>query len=179
MSSSKIISTEIVFGQGDDAQAILPDCYRLRKEVFHIEQGISLDTEYDGADNIAVHFLLRVTEHDPVSGESIVKGVGTIRVTTPDVYPAVNRYKLSRMAVDKGYRQHRFGRLLVARLHEWIQEHAKATNRPAEVECYSHIFTMGFYTKFGYIPEGEKYNKKSGPNGHLLLQKMVLRLPLL
>ncbi|KAJ6512853.1 acyl-CoA N-acyltransferase [Mycena sanguinolenta] len=175
---SKIVSTEIVFGQGDDAQAILPDCHRLRKEVFHIEQGISLDTEYDDLENIAVHFLLRVTEHDSLSGQSTVKAVGTIRVTTPDMCPSVNRYKLSRMAVDKAYRQHRFGRLLVARLHEWIKEHAKGTNKSAEVECYSHIFTMGFYAKFGYIPEGEQYNEESGPNGHLLLQKMVLRLPL-
>lgn len=53
-----------------------------------------------------MHFLVRVTEEAPATGEQTVKSVGTIRATTPDVYhlvypdadPAtlVRRYKLSR-----------------------------------------------------------------------------------
>ncbi|KAJ7774120.1 hypothetical protein B0H14DRAFT_3588965 [Mycena olivaceomarginata] len=144
---SIIVFTEILFGQSSDEQEIIPECHRLRKEIFHIEQGISLETEYDSVEHLACHFLLRVTEQDPVSGEISVKSVGTIRVTTPDVYPALNRYKLSRMAVDKAYRKHRFGHLLVAKLHQWVQADAKAANRPAEVECHSHVFTTGFYAK--------------------------------
>ncbi|KAF7352494.1 Glucosamine 6-phosphate N-acetyltransferase [Mycena venus] len=173
---SKIISTEILFGQGDNAQKILPDCHRLRREVFHLEQGIPIETEYDDVEHLACHFLLRVTEQDPVSGEPTVKSVGTIRGTTPGVYPSVDRYKLSRMAVDKAYRKHRFGHLLVRSLHKWIQEDAKAANRPAEVECHSHVFTMGFYAKFGYTPEGEQYEEPCGPHGNMVLQKMVVHL---
>jgi hypothetical protein len=47
-------------------------------------------------EQIAFHFLLRLTEVDPSTGETTTKSVGTIRGTTPDVYPAINRYKLSR-----------------------------------------------------------------------------------
>ncbi|KAJ7930094.1 acyl-CoA N-acyltransferase [Mycena leptocephala] len=166
-----IVSTEIVFGQGD--QKIIQECHRIRKEVFHIEQGFPLDTEYDDVEDVAYHFLLRVTETDPLTGATATKSVGTIRGTTPDVYPAIKRYKLSRLAVDKSYRNHRFGRLLVERLHQWIQADAKTTNRPAEVECHSQIPAMGFYAKFGYESEGPQFDEDGEPH-----QNMVLHLPL-
>jgi hypothetical protein len=35
---SIIVFTEILFGQGSDEQEIIPECHRLRKEIFHIEQ---------------------------------------------------------------------------------------------------------------------------------------------
>lgn len=76
-------------------------------------QGIPLETEYDelvlahlrtarilnrslSLDDVACHFLLRVTELDSVTGERIVKSVGTIRGVAPDAYPTMQRYKLSR-----------------------------------------------------------------------------------
>ncbi|KAJ7682471.1 acyl-CoA N-acyltransferase [Mycena polygramma] len=161
----QIVSTEIVYGQGD--QKIIPDCWRIRKE------GFPLDTEYDDVENVAYHFLLRVTETDPTTGEQTVKSVGTIRGTTPDTYPTIKRYKLSRLAVDKNYRKHRFGRLLVDALHKWIQDDAKATNRPAEVECHSQIPAMGFYAKFGYVAEGPRFDEDGEPH-----QNMVLHLPI-
>ncbi|KAJ6539671.1 acyl-CoA N-acyltransferase [Mycena capillaripes] len=166
-----IVSTEIVFGQGDPK--LIPDCHRIRKEVFHIEQGFPLDTEYDDVEDVAYHFLLRVTEEDPSTGERSVKSVGTIRGTTPDAYPSINRYKLSRLAVDKNYRKHRFGRLLVESLHKWIQEDAKATSRPAEVECHSQLPAMAFYAKFGYTVEGAQFDEDGEPH-----QNMVLCLPI-
>ncbi|KAJ7780907.1 acyl-CoA N-acyltransferase [Mycena metata] len=168
MSDTKIISTEIVFGKND--QKIIAECHRIRKEVFHLEQGFPLDTDVE---DIAVHFLLRVTEQNPLTGEQSVKAVGTIRGTTPDVYPAVNRYKLSRLAVHKDYRKHRFGRLLVESLHEWIAEDAKTTHRPAEVEAHSQIPAMGFYAKFGYTMEGAQFDEDGEPH-----QNMVVRLPI-
>ncbi|KAF7352503.1 Glucosamine 6-phosphate N-acetyltransferase [Mycena venus] len=168
---SKIVSWEIVFGQDD--QNLISECHRIRKEVFHLEQKFPLDTEFDDVEHIAYHFLLRVTEQDPASGETTIKSVGTIRGTTPDVYPAINRYKLSRLAVDIDYRKHKFGRLLTEKLHKWIQEDAKATNRPAVVECHSQIPAMGFYAKFGYTPEGEQFDEDGEPH-----QNMVVNLPL-
>ncbi|KAJ7791686.1 hypothetical protein B0H14DRAFT_3566395, partial [Mycena olivaceomarginata] len=55
----------------------------------------------------------------------------------------------SRQSVPKTPLRH----LLVAKLHQWVQADAKAANRPAEVECHSHVFTTGFYAKLGYTPE--------------------------
>ncbi|KAJ7167521.1 hypothetical protein C8R46DRAFT_1218463 [Mycena filopes] len=112
--SAKIISTEIVHGKND--QKIIQECHRIRKEVFHLEQARATLAQRQAHDysrvlehrdspstpnttkHIAVHFLLRVTEEDPHTGAHTVKAVGTIRGTTPDVYPAINRYKLSRHA---------------------------------------------------------------------------------
>ncbi|KAJ7774118.1 acyl-CoA N-acyltransferase [Mycena olivaceomarginata] len=168
---SRFVSTEIVFAQGDEE--IIKDCHRIRTDVFHIEQGFPLDTEFDDVEQIAFHFLLRLTELDPSTGETTTKSVGTIRGTTPDVYPSINKYKLSRLAVDKDYRKYKFGRLLVEKLHKWIQEDAKLTNRPAEVECHSQIPVMGFYAKFGYTPEGEEFDEDGEPH-----HNMVVRLSL-
>ncbi|KAJ7175338.1 acyl-CoA N-acyltransferase, partial [Mycena filopes] len=152
--SRTIVSTELVCGKAD--QKITSECHRIRKDVFHLEQGLPLETEYDGVEDVSTHFLLRVTERDPTTGEQTVKSVGTVRGTAPDAYPSGRRYKLSRLAIDKEYRKHRFGRRLVESLHEWVLEDAKAASRPAEVECNSHIFTMGFYSDLGYANEGSR-----------------------
>ncbi|KAJ6515560.1 acyl-CoA N-acyltransferase [Mycena sanguinolenta] len=164
---SKIVSTEIVFGQADEK--IIVECHRIRTEVFHIEQGFPLDTEFDEVEQIAFHFLLRVTELDPSTGETTVKSVGTIRGTTPGTYSGNDRYKLSRLAVDKNYRTHKFGRLLVDKLHDWIREDAKRTNRLAEVECHSQIPVMKFYAKFGYKPEGEEFDEDGAPHQNMIV----------
>jgi hypothetical protein len=37
---SEIVSTEIVFGRGDEG--IIKDCHRIRTDVFHIEQARNL-----------------------------------------------------------------------------------------------------------------------------------------
>nr|GAT54179.1 acyl-CoA N-acyltransferase [Mycena chlorophos] len=169
--SAKIISFDVVSAHNDEA--IIAECHRIRKDVFHIEQKFPLDTEFDEVENIAMHFLVRVTEEDPASGVRTEHGVGTIRGTTPDVYPAINRYKLSRLAVDAAYRQHKLGRLLVESLHQWIRTDAAETHRPPIVECHSQIPVMGFYSKFGYVPEGEQFDEDGAPH-----QNMIARLDL-
>ncbi|CAK5262496.1 unnamed protein product [Mycena citricolor] len=175
-----IVSTELIHSKGRAVEGVIEECHRLRKEVFHLEQvplsvhsayaaphplpqGFPLDTEFDEVEDLATHFLLRVTEEDPDTSIRTVKSVGTIRGTTPEIYPAINRYKLSRLVVDKDYRKHRFGRVLVEELHRWVQDDAKATQRPAVIECHSQIPAMGFYAKFGYIPEASRFHEGIHP----------------
>jgi len=83
----------------------------------------------------------------------------------------VRRYKLSRLAVDKGYREHRFGRLLVERLNKWIEDDAKAANKPAEVECHAQLPVIQFYKKFGFLEEGPLFDEDGAPH-----QNMILRI---
>ncbi|KAJ6538501.1 acyl-CoA N-acyltransferase [Mycena vulgaris] len=163
----RIIETKVVFAQGD--QEIIADCHRIRKDVFHIEQKFPLDTEFDDVEDIATHFLRRTP---PTRKSASSNPVGTIRGTVPGVYPGISRYKLSRLAVDKEYRTHKFGRLLVESLHKWVAADSKASNRPAEIECHSQIPVMGFYAKFGYTPEGDRFDEDGEPH-----QNMVLRFP--
>ncbi|KAJ7284074.1 acyl-CoA N-acyltransferase [Mycena rebaudengoi] len=170
---SRIVSTEVISAQGD--QKIIKECHRIREEVFHIEQGFPLDTEFDDVEDIAQHFLVCMTEEDAATGAQTVKYVGTIRGTTPEVY-ANNRYKLSRLAVAKDYRKYRLGRVLVDSLHKWIREDAARRGSDAtfvEVECHSQLPVMAFYAKFGYESEGAQFDEDGAPH-----QNMVLRLPM-
>ncbi|KAF7332313.1 Glucosamine 6-phosphate N-acetyltransferase [Mycena kentingensis (nom. inval.)] len=137
---------------------IIAECHRIREQVFHVEQKFPLDTEFDEVENVAMHFLVRATDTDPTTGETTVKGVGTIRGTSPDAYPGKTCYKLSRLAVLADYREHKLGRRLVESLHEWIVEDAIATNRPAVIEAHSQLPVIGFYKKFGYIPEARLFH---------------------
>ncbi|KAJ7741098.1 hypothetical protein B0H16DRAFT_1728740 [Mycena metata] len=118
-------------------------------------------------------FASRSKTHLPANTEQSVNAVGTIRGTTPDVYPAINRYKLSRSIRLYVITKHRFGRLLVESLHKWIVEDAKTTHRPAEVEAHSQIPAMGFYAKFGYTIEGAQFDDAGEPH-----QNMVVHLPI-
>ena len=73
-----------------------------------------------------------------------LKPVGTIRpVCTPGYY------KLSRLAVLKGYRQFAFGRALVLGLHDWVHTDAIANGRNGEVKIrvHSQLPAKGFYAK--------------------------------
>jgi GNAT superfamily N-acetyltransferase len=88
--------------------------------------------------------------------------VGTIRACRP---PDKNYYKLTRLAVLKEYRKHRFGAALVRCLHAWVAQDASArlqqyqdlqaqSQSPAAVRatsvdviCHSQIPVKRFYAK--------------------------------
>ncbi|KAJ7930095.1 acyl-CoA N-acyltransferase [Mycena leptocephala] len=170
-----IVSTEIVFGQGD--QKIIQECLRIRKEVFHIEQARGFPLlEYDksnSVEDIAYHFLLRVTETDPLTGSTTTKSVGTIRGTTPDVYPTIKRYKLTRLAVDKSYRNHRFG---LRRATPSMDPSGRTNDQPprrGRVPLADPSDGVLRQRRFGYESEGPQFDEDGE-----LHQNMVLRLPL-
>ncbi|KAM5535484.1 hypothetical protein V8D89_010821 [Ganoderma adspersum] len=142
-------------------------CYDVRIDVFHREQGFPLDTEIDDFDETATHFLLHLTPS--------LAPIGTIRCVAAHDY-----YKLTRLAVLKDYRQYRFGRALVLSLHDFVKVDARAKTPPgsrvadtASVVSHSQIPVKGFYGKFGYEAEGEEFDEDGAPH-----QKMVVRLSL-
>jgi len=117
--------------------------------------------------------------------------IGTIRAsrsssrTTTSISRPQPHYKLSRLAVLKEYRGHQFGHALVQRLHDWVlkdatsarlavgQDNGKELAAPVMVDVIAHsqIPVKGFYTKFGYEPEGPEFDEDGDPH-----QKMVLRM---
>ncbi|KAJ4479237.1 acyl-CoA N-acyltransferase [Lentinula aciculospora] len=146
-------------------EAEIQQCYQLRIDVFTHEQGFPIETEIDYLDPVATHFLLRLTP--------FLLPVGVIRGSKSR---ETGYYKLSRLAVLKDYRQFRFGRELVEALHKWVQADARKSGQTAgsvKVVCHSQIPVKGFYTKFGYIPEGEEFDEDGDPH-----QKMVLEISL-
>ncbi|KAH9943238.1 acyl-CoA N-acyltransferase [Epithele typhae] len=151
-------------------------CYDVRIEVFHREQGFPLETEVDEFDDAATHFLLRLTPS--------MQPIGTIRCVRG---PHGAYYKLTRLAILHGFRKHRFGRALVLALHDYIRTDVRARAAAAAapgpagspeptsvtVVCSSQLPAKGFYAKFGYVAEGDEYDDEGEPH-----QKMVARLSL-
>ncbi|KAF8897808.1 acyl-CoA N-acyltransferase [Infundibulicybe gibba] len=144
----------------------IEQCYNMRIDVFHHEQGFLLELEIEALDEIATHFLLRLTPS--------LTPIGTIRAHRVD---DGGYYKLSRLVVLKDYRNFRFGRKLVLALHDWVKEHAlvHGTGGAGSVEIVAHsqIPAKGFYAKFGYEPRGHEFDEDGDPH-----QRMVLHLPL-
>ncbi|KAH7916262.1 acyl-CoA N-acyltransferase [Hygrophoropsis aurantiaca] len=143
---------------------LLQDCVDVRIAVFVDEQKFPLDVEIDGHDPTATHILLRLVPS--------LQPIGTIRVYKVE---GEDYYKLSRLAVLKEYRHHRFGRVLVLALHEWVKEHAGQTGglEIGKVVCHSQMPVKAFYAKYGYLPEGDEFDEDGAPH-----QKMVARLSL-
>lgn len=147
-----------------DREQLRRQCYDVRIDVFHREQGFPLDTEIDKLDETAEHFLLRLLPS--------LQPIGTIRASRASTVP--NYYKLSRLAVLKAYRQHHFGRELVLALHSWVATDALSCGETsAKVVSHSQIPAMPFYVKFGYTPEGDQFDEDGAPH-----QKMALHLPI-
>ncbi|KAF8915364.1 acyl-CoA N-acyltransferase [Mucidula mucida] len=162
MSAPSPPAHEVILVTSDD---LIQQCYDIRINVFHYEQGFPLETEIDDLDPGATHFLLRLVPS--------LKPIGTIRgIKSPEGY-----YKLSRLAVLKDYRQFKFGRKLVLTLHDWVKTdalvHKTVENDVVRVISHSQLYVKGFYAKFGYVEEGEEFDEEGDPH-----QKMVLHLPI-
>ncbi|TCD67566.1 hypothetical protein EIP91_012263 [Steccherinum ochraceum] len=98
----------------DGWKALRQQCYDVRLDVFHHEQGFSAVLEFDELEDCSTHILLRLVPS--------LKPVGTIRYTKFKEYS-----KLSRLAVLKDYRQYKLGRALVETLHRYaISDATKA-----------------------------------------------------
>ncbi|KII95005.1 hypothetical protein PLICRDRAFT_199139 [Plicaturopsis crispa FD-325 SS-3] len=151
------------FGQ-EGRDALKEQCFEVRIEVFHREQGFPLDTEIDDLDETATHFLLRlVPSQTPV---------GTIRATRAE---SGAYYKLSRFAVLKEYRTFKFGRELVLALHDWVLEDARRRGVSGSVKIVTHsqIPVKGLYARYGYQDEGDEFDEDGAPH-----QKMVKKVSL-
>ncbi|EIW82280.1 hypothetical protein CONPUDRAFT_54556 [Coniophora puteana RWD-64-598 SS2] len=143
---------------------IQKQCIDVRIAVFIHEQGFSIDDEVDkyDSDPRATHILLRLVPS--------MTPIGTIRA----VKLAPGKYKLSRLAVLKEYRQYRFGRDLVHALHAWVEQSASQDGvQSAQIIAHSQIPVKPFYAKYGYVNEGPEFEEDGAPH-----QKMVFQLQL-
>ena len=90
-------------------------------------------------DETAEHFLLRLLPS--------LEPIGTVR-TWRASSDGVPFYKLSRLAVLKDYRKHRFGRELVDALHKWaVTDCQSRGEQSAKVVCHSQLPVKRFYAK--------------------------------
>jgi predicted GNAT family N-acyltransferase len=132
-----------------DYAADFKDLRAVREPVFVVEQNVPLEMEWDELDPKCRHVIARDEQHRPI---------GTGRLT-PD-------HKIGRMAVLREWRGRGVGEALLRALIEQARE----LGLP-EVSLHAQVDAIGFYTKFGFEPYGERFEEAG-------IQHQSMRLPL-
>lgn len=127
-----------------------PALREVRTSVFVKEQAVSEREEWDGLDAECTHAV----------AENAAQGVfGTGRLHLSG--------KIGRMAVLPEWRGQGVGAAILRRLLE------EATNRGLEsVYLHAQVQVLGFYSRFGFVAEGEEFEEANIPH-----RRMRLRLP--
>ena len=123
------------------------DHFRVRGQVFILEQAVSWEEEFDSWDDSATHF------------NAILNGV---------VVGAARLYKnkVGRVAVLSPYRTLGIGKALM----QTIERHAKKQGIKI-LELGAQIQVQGFYERLGYEPYGERFMDANIE--HIMMRKKV------
>jgi len=114
---------------------------QVRAEVFEQEQRIALALAWDQADDNAVHALVRNRMGLPVATGRLLQQASGVS-------------SIGRVAVLRGVRGARIGRDVLQAL---MQTAAERGDR--EVRLQAQASAQGFYTRFGFVPEGEPFEE--------------------
>jgi predicted GNAT family N-acyltransferase len=128
----------IAIGQAN-SQRDIEECFRIRREVFVVEQGVPSDMERDEHDKTALHFLA------VVGGES----VGAARVILKNNGASA---KIGRVAVCQPQRGLGIGKRLIAAV-----EASPTLRHVCEFVLDSQTRAMQFYVGLGYEAFGEEF----------------------
>ena len=112
---------------------------KIRDRVFIQEQHVSLADEWDNKDEIATHFLVFLTDKNPVA---------CARVLCED-----NLFHIGRVAVLAEYRNQTIGRQLMQFILHWCKQ------QNPDVKIYLHAQTsrVEFYEYLGFITQGDVF----------------------
>lgn len=118
----------------------------IREEVFVIEQGVSVDLEWDDMDAVSVHAIAYDHHGD---------ALGTARLL-PDGH-------IGRMAVLKTARRRGVGSAL---LYEMVEHARKRGDK--EIVLHAQTHAQAFYAKHGFKREGAEFSEAGIP--HVLMR---------
>ena len=116
----------------------LETAFKIRREVFVIEQNVPEDEEYDEFEDFSIHFLA-VLDDEPV---------GTSRWRIKG-----DKAKLERFAVLKSARGKGVGSALV----ESTIKDIESTNFKGEMMLHAQLPAMPLYAKFGFQKKGDLF----------------------
>jgi predicted GNAT family N-acyltransferase len=122
-----------------------PQIFKIRYQVFQIEQGVDPSLEFDDQEEQATHLLAYLNQ----------KAVGTARLRMLDPYTA----KIERVAVLSEARGLGIGR----RIMETALEVLKSAN-VAEVQIHAQEQVRNFYLSLGFVPEGAGFEEAGIPH---------------
>jgi predicted GNAT family N-acyltransferase len=123
----------------DTASALISAVFRLRHEVFVIEQAVPTELERDEFDGAAVHLV--ALRHDTV--------VGTLRIVAD-----ADVAKVGRMAVAKALRKMGIGSRLIERAAALAKDMGIR-----EMVLHAQITAIDFYRRHGFREEGEIFEE--------------------
>lgn len=135
---SRAAGVSVMLGRWDEVSA---QAAPIRFRVFVDEQGVPVEMELDEFDALSCHALAWV-EGEPV---------GTGRLL-PDGH-------IGRMAVLAGWRGRGVGAALLEAL---MAEAGRLGMSRLALSAQSHA--LGFYTRFGFVPEGDEYDEAGLPH---------------
>lgn len=118
----------------------LESIFRIREEVFVVEQRVKPEEEYDEFEEISVHFRASV--------DGIAAGTARWRFTDTGI-------KLERFAVLKSFRGKGVGQALVAAVLEDINRNSATRGRMRYL--HAQVSAVKLYEKFGFIKIGEPF----------------------
>ena len=131
-------------------QAAMAGARQVRDEVFIREQGVPRELEWDPHDAAASHVLAL-----DAAGNAI--GCGRL----------LDDGHIGRMAVLAAWRGKGVGAALLLRLMEIARESGRRT-----LALSAQTHALGFYTRFGFAPEGEEFLEAGIP--HLRMTRVLL-----
>ncbi|MGW6059824.1 GNAT family N-acetyltransferase [Streptomyces sp. NPDC055189] len=133
-----------VAADADDLEA----CFRVRKEVFVVEQQVPEDLEYDAYDAGAVHVLAVRDDGLPLGAGRLLTGAAAAAKNGGDTEAGA----LGRLAVTRAARGLGIGATLVG----VIEDAARARGLTA-VDLHAQTHALGFYERLGYVVYGPEF----------------------
>lgn len=121
------------------------DVRMIRTQVFHQEQGFSLENEFDETDRTALH-LVAYLDGAPVGTGRIFSGDGLV-------------WHIGRVAVLKSHRGLHLGAGMMAEMERRIRE-LGGTSIVLSAQCQAR----GFYETQGFVAQGDSYLDEHCPH---------------
>jgi predicted GNAT family N-acyltransferase len=117
----------------------IENAFRLRREVFVVEQKVPEEIERDEFDKDAIHVVAKDSNRVVGTGRLIIEG---------------NRGHIGRLAVEKGHRHKNIGTGMMMK----FEEEARLKNLD-ELYLHAQTYVQRLYDLLGYIPRGEKFDE--------------------
>ncbi|MHC2992294.1 GNAT family acetyltransferase [Pontibacter sp. HJ8] len=114
--------------------------FRIREQVFVLEQQVPRDAEYDEHETIARHYL--------ATCDGVPCGAARWRTTDQGV-------KLERFAVLQDYRNRNVG----ARILEAVLEDVRAAHADKKIYLHAQLPAVNFYKRHGFVEEGDLFSE--------------------
>src|SRR5271168_3763131 len=131
----------------------IQECFRIREQVFIVEQAVPVEIEREEHDSKALHFL------SLAEGQS----VGTARVVLKDNGTIA---KIGRVAVCQSNRGFGIGKLLIAAI-EATPDLKYVQNLVLDAQTHA----LQFYTRLGYEAYGDEFLDAGIPHRHMKKEK--------